>query len=480
MMQTPLAIPISAAFPADGWKICRNGNSKLSLIPAKSGNLRFPKYVPNSSDIVRSVKPNNIAYWLEEDLRKELDRVFDICHSCRLCFNLCPSFVDLFKFIDDKDGEVKELKKVELDHVTDHCYQCKLCFVKCPYTPPHAWDVDVPRLLMRDKAIRVKRKGVSMQDRFLGNPDRTGKLGCSMAPLANWANQNPATRKLMQETVGVHKDRNLPRFHKTTFEKWFHKRKDSLKSDSKVALFYTCFVNYNDPNQGIAAVQVLEKNGFEVVVPEQVCCGMPFLDGGDVPQAVDNMEKNVGSFRSAVEQGLPILTLGPTCSYVLKNEFFYFTQDPAAEKMGKMTKDICEFLVELKTRKQLNLDFKPIEPTTIAYQIPCHLKAQNMGYKSMELLRAIPKVRVQLIEHCSAMDGTWGMKKQFFQISLKVADKLFREVKTSEAQEVCTDCPLSAMQIEYGTGKKPVHPVEVLQRAYGFNGNEGTQQTEAP
>ena len=395
-------------------------------------------------------------------------RVWDICHGCRLCFNLCPSFGNLFKYIDEKDGEVKDLSRVELNHVTDLCYQCKLCYVKCPYTPPHQWEVDVPRLLMRDKAVRAKNEGISSQDRFFSNPDRTAKMGCKVASLSNWANQNPTMRKILEQTVGLHRDRNLPPFQSLTFEQWLRQRKNPLKSEKKVAFFYTCFINYNDRQQGIAAVDVLEKNGYEVVTPKQVCCGMPFIDSGDLEGATKNMEQNVRNFQQAIDAGLPIVAPGPTCSYVLKNEFAYLTQNPAAEKMGKQTKDLSEFLIELKSKNELNKDFKETPSMKIAYQIPCHLRAQNIGYKSMELLRTIPNIKVELVEHCSAMDGTWGMKKQFFELSLKQAKKVFREVDQATPDTVCTDCPLSALQIEYGTKKKPVHPVEVLHRAYGF------------
>ncbi|HEY7162034.1 MAG TPA: anaerobic glycerol-3-phosphate dehydrogenase subunit C [Acidobacteriota bacterium] len=412
------------------------------------------------------VNPKEPQYWDEQNLTKELHRVYDICHQCRLCFNLCPSFSELFHFIDEKDGEVKALSRVELNHVTDLCYQCKLCFVKCPYTPPHQWHVDFPRLLLRDKAVRVKKEGSKIEDRFLGDPDRNGKKGCSMAPLANWVNHNSLARKLMAATLGIHEQRNLPDFQPTTFEEWFRKRQQPLKSEKKVAFFHTCFVNYYAVNQGIAAVEVLEKNGFEVVVPKQVCCGMPFLDGGEIDKATKNMEENVRYFKPVIDSNLPILSVGPTCSYVLKNEFPYFTQHPAAQQMADQTKDICEFLVELKSKKELNTDFKNTPSIRIAYQIPCHLRAQNMGYKSMELLRLIPNVEIHLIEQCSAMDGTWGFKKENFELSLKVANKLFREVDQSASQEVCTDCPLSAVQIEYGTNKKPMHPVQVLHRAY--------------
>ena len=420
-----------------------------------------------------ALHPKNPQYWQEDDLRKELDRVYDICHGCRLCFNLCPSFLDLFKYIDQNDGDIKKLNKVELRNVTDLCYQCKLCFVKCPYTPPHEWDVDVPRLLLREKAVHVKREGATLQDRFLGDADRAGKIGCRMAPLSNWSNKNPIFRKIMEGVLGVHHSRNLPEFQNPTFEEWFQKRGKSPASNKKIAFFYTCFVNYHNVEQGIAAVEVLEKNGFEVLVPKQVCCGMPFLDGGEVEKAQSNMEENIQNFHEIVEAGIPIVSPGPTCSYVVKNEFAFFTQSKAGVRMAKQTKDVCEFLAELKHHKTLNTDFTHTPPIKIAYQIPCHLKAQNIGFKSMELLRAIPHVKVELMENCSAMDGTWGMKKQYFDLSLKVAGKLFKGIGRAEANEICTDCPLSALQIEYGTKQKPMHPIQILHRAYGFqNGNK--------
>lgn len=412
--------------------------------------------------------PIDPLFWNEGDLRKELDRINDICHGCRMCFNLCPSFPALFKYVDENEGEVAKLNAKQLAEVTDLCYQCKLCYVKCPYTPPHQYDLDFPRLMLREKAVRVKREGVSAQDKFLGDPDRTGKMGCSMAPLANLANSSPVFRVVMEKTVGVHRDRNLPQFQPIMFDEWFRKRPHPLRSDKKIAFFYTCFVNYHDPDQGVAAVEVLEKNGYEVIAPEQVCCGMPFLDGGEIDKAAGNMQKNMRSFKPYVEAGIPIASLGPTCSYVLKNEQSFITQDQQAVSMGKVTKDLCEFLIELKANHQLNTEFKNTEPTKIAYHIPCHLRAQNMGYKSMDLLRTIPNVNVELMEQCAAMDGTWGMKKQYFQLSLKVAGKLFREVKQAQPDQVCTDCPLSSLQMEYGTRKKPVHPVQVLHRAYGL------------
>ena len=381
---------------------------------------------------------------------------------------MCPSFPALFEHVDHHEGDVKRLNEEEIAEVTNLCYQCKICYVKCPYTPPHHWDMDFPRLLLREKAVRVKEHGASLQDRYLGDQDRAGKLGCHFAPIANLANKNSLFRKMRSWTVGIHEDRKLPDFAEVTFQEWFRNRTRPLQSPRKVALFHSCFVNYYSVQQGIAAVEVLEKNGFEVIVPEQVCCGMPFLDGGEVKKAMNNMKSNVKSFASCIEEQIPVISIGPTCTYVLKNEFPYFTGEASAEKMAALTKDICEFLMQLKNNGQMNTDFKVVRPQTITYQVPCHLRAQNIGYKSMDLLKTIPGVRVQLVEQCSAMDGTWGMKKQFYEISLRMAGKMLREVNESATDLVCTDCPLSAIQIEQGTGKIAVHPVEVLHRVYGL------------
>src|SRR5262245_29300001 len=202
----------------------------------------------------------------------------------------------MFKYINENDGEKTRLTNVELPNVTVLFYQCKLCFVNCPYSPPHDWDVDFPRLLLREKAVRVKSEGATFQERFLGDADRAGKIGCKMAPLSNWSNKNPIFRKVMERVLGVHHKRNLPEFQNPTFEQWFQKRGPSPASNKKIALFYTCFVNYNNVQLGIAAVEVLEKNGFEVLVPKQVCCGMPFLDSGEVQKATSNMEENIKNF----------------------------------------------------------------------------------------------------------------------------------------------------------------------------------------
>jgi Fe-S oxidoreductase len=231
-----------------------------------------------------------------------------------------------------------------------------------------------------------------------------------------------------------------------------------------VALFYTCYVNYNDPEVGKAAVEVLERNGLEVTCPEQRCCGMPFLDGGDIEAATEKARFNLRSLGAAVEDGFDIVVPGPTCSYMLKLEYPALLGEIAGA-LSSHTYDISEYLMKLHAQGALDTSFAG-SAGKVVYQVPCHLKAQSIGYKSRDLMQLIPGTTVEMVERCSGHDGTWGVKKEYFDLSMKVGQRLFEDVEQAQPALAVTDCPLAAMQIEQGTGVRPVHPVQVLQRAY--------------
>lgn len=419
-----------------------------------------------------SVKPQSADFWNEAALEKEWRRVFDICHGCRRCFHLCPSFDFLFAAIDrTKEESVEELTAADFQRVLDLCYQCKLCYNHCPYTPPHRWGIDYPRLMLRAKAVQVRRQGLPLSDRLLGNTDLVGRLGSLTAPMANLANRNRLNRSLVQGVMGIHKDRGLPIYHRQTFAGWFRKqasrRRNQPTGNGKVVLFYTCFVNYNQPDIGKAAVAVLEKNGITVQCPRQRCCGMPYLDGGDVKSATNNAAFNVNAMAEYVRMGYQIVVPGPTCSYMLKQEYPFLLDSDEARAVAEATYDICEYLMDLHRQGRLNTDF-PRSAGRIAYHLPCHLKAQNIGYKSADLLKLIPETTVELMERCAGIDGTWGLKRQHFALSLEVARPLLRNIEDAHPDIVVSDCPLAAMQIEQGTGVAPKHPLQVLRMAYGL------------
>ena len=417
-------------------------------------------------------------FWDEQDLGTKLRQVYDVCHGCRRCLNLCPSFNVLFERIDaSESGEVDGLAPGDYRRIEDLCYQCKLCYNHCPYTPPHRFDIDFPRLMLRAKAQRARKEGVPLSDRALADPDRNGRLAGLAAPVANWASRNRSCRVLMEKVVGIHRSFPLPQFVSTTFERWFARRYGARAmpdgaTRGRVALFYTCSVNYNTPSTGRAAVQVLLRSGQEVVCPKQVCCGMPALDGGDIPSFQKNAGENLKTLSEAVDAGYEIVSPGPTCSYVLKKDYPAMSGGPEADRVMGHTFDLGEYLSKLAREGTLDRSF--VAPQgRIAYHLPCHLKSQNIGFRSRDLLAMIPSTTVEMIDACSGVDGTWGMKKEYHDLALNVAKPLLEAVRRASPDRVATDCPLASLQIGRGTGTTPVHPVEILRDAYGLSDPEG-------
>jgi Fe-S oxidoreductase len=311
----------------------------------------------------------------------------------------------------------------------------------------------------------------------------------------NWLNELAVHRAFMQAIAGIHKDRNLPKFHRQTFSAWFRSRAvhgvaagagaagvamgvgagasaagvptGRVPAAKKVALFATCTVDYNDPATGRAAVRVLEQNGVDVSLPPQRCCGMPYLDGGAVDEAKALIAENAKSLAAAVREGREIVVPGPTCSYMLKQEYPWLDGGEDAKLVAAHTQDLFEYLARLHADGQLDTKFvKAVGAVT--YHVPCHLRAQNIGVKSADVLRLIPGASVNVVEKCSAVDGTWGFKKEYYELSLKVAKPLFDAVASAGAPVTATDCPLAALQIEQGTGRPAKHPIRVLAEAYGL------------
>ena len=406
-------------------------------------------------------------------LDRELTRVFDVCHGCRMCFNYCPSFPALFDAVDEHEvrgeGEVDALTRNEKWKVVDLCYQCKLCYVKCPYTPPHPFNVDFPRLMLRAKASRARREGVTRQDAILGDPDRTAKRATGRAaPLVNWANGRPWIRAVIERLTGIHRNRVLPPFARETFETWLARtQRGKAKGERTVALFETCAINYNYPHIGAAAVQVLAHLGFDVVRPPQRCCGMPALDGGDLDAATAAARANVESLLPFVEAGLPVVVLGPTCGYTAKQEWPALVGTDAAMRVASHLQDVGAFLAREHGAGRLRRDFRRPQGK-LAYHVPCHLRAQNIGAPFTALLGLIPDTSVEPIEKCSAFDGTWGMKAEYYDLSRKWAKKLTRALDESGAARIVSDCPLAGLNVTEELGVTPVHPVEVLRDAYGL------------
>lgn len=415
------------------------------------------------------VEHDRPEYWDADALDREQRRQFEVCHGCRLCHNLCPAFPQLFTYIDDEaDGDTERLTRAQLRHVDALCYECKLCFIVCPYTPPHEFAIDIPRLVLRARAVEARGRPVGLGPRLLSDPDLVGPLGVATAPLANAANQNPLARQVLERTLGIHRDALLPRFAGQTFASWLARRRPpaAAGANGKVALFYTCMVNYYHPEIGVAAVRTLERSGVEVVCPPQHCCGMPALDEGRLEAALGFMRRNVEALAAAVRAGYEVVVPEPTCGMMLRKEYIDYLPGEDTQLVASHTFDLAEYLVRLDRDGKLRKDFA-YAPGKIAYHMPCHLKYQAIGRRSVELLRLIPGAEVEVIDRgCSGHDGTWGMKKEFHELSLKVGARLFEGIRSAQANVVATDCSLAGLQIQEGTGLRAVHPIEVLWACY--------------
>jgi glycerol-3-phosphate dehydrogenase subunit C len=422
--------------------------------------------------------PNDERYWDARDLEKEMRRTFEICHGCRMCVGYCGTFPDVFSRIDrdiEKHGATgAELLDAEgFARATELCWQCKLCYIKCPYTVDegHDWQLDVPRLLSREKAQRARRNGVTLQDKVLGEPQLLGQLTAGpMARVANFVNANSLVRKAMGKVAGIAPEFPLPPFGEKSFAAWLaqHEPLPGAGTRGTVALFATCLGDYNFPRIAASAVRVLEKNGWSVVRPEQTCCGMPNLDGGDIAAAQAKIRTNVASLSAAVAQGQRVVTLQPTCSYMIRKEWPELVQGEDVRSVASAALDVMELLEQQRRDKTLARDFER-GLGRVAYHAACHLRAQKIGFPASRIMSLLPDTEVEIVEQCSAVDGTWGMKAQHYEMGKRYAQKLVRNLDQQGAQVVVTDCALSGQRILAETGRAPVHPIEALAEAYGVN-----------
>jgi Fe-S oxidoreductase len=424
--------------------------------------------------VTTTYHPDHPAYFDEGDLRQELTRVYDLCHGC-------PSYPTMFNLIDAKDGDVPALTSTEQDQVVDECYQCKLCYVKCPYIPPHEWQLDFPRLMLRAEAVR-NQTTATRKDKFttqaLGRTDLLGKLGTATAPLTNAMIGTPGStvRKMMDKTVGLAAERVLPPYAKVRFSTWFKKRSKrgspslGRAQQGRVAVFPTCLVEYQNPEVGQDLVKVYERNGVNCDLAGGVgCCGAPWLHSGEFGPFRKQAARNVAALARQVRAGRDVVVPQPTCGYVLKRDYPDYLDSEDARLVAEHTYDAAEYLWRLHKGKGTALDteFTGEVPATTAYHVPCHLQAQNIGLRSRDLIK-LTGTQVTTIQKCSGIDGMWGLRSDNYDLARKVAAPLRDAIDRADAEVVVGDCHLANGAIYQETGRVPRHPLQALARAYGI------------
>ena len=422
----------------------------------------------------------NPEFYNQDKLFAELERVFDICHGCRRCVSLCQSFPTLFDLVDESDTfEVDGVAKSDYWKVVDQCYLCDLCFLtKCPYVPPHEWDLDFPHLMLQAKAVKFKQEGASLRDKTLTSTDMLGKFAGFpiVAGVVNAMNNNSAFRGVLESSFGVHKDAVLPKFH----SKSLRSRIDNDSGEGaeaagpttgKVALFATCYGNKNDPQSGEDLVAVLRHNGIPVrTADKEQCCGMPKLELGDLESVAKAKDVNIPALAQLVDQGWDIIAPVPSCVLMFKQELpLMFPDDPDVAKVRDAMYDPFEYLMLRHKYAKLKTDFKG-NLGKVAYHAACHQRVQRIGPKTREFLELIPGTEVETIERCSGHDGTYAVKKEFHELSMKIARPVVNRVKQAEPAHYSSDCAMAGHQIAngLGDGSEPKHPITLVRMAYGI------------
>jgi glycerol-3-phosphate dehydrogenase subunit C len=434
-----------------------------------------------------SYDPSDARYWDSAALDGEIRRAFEICHGCRMCFKYCDSFPRLFELIDRRhDGDVLGLDTGEVAHVMDACFQCKLCEVQCPYTPRdgHEFQLDFPKLVHRYRGVLQRGKRRTLRQRVLNDPDGAARLARLSLGFANVANRSKPLRVLMEKTVGIHREKKLPEFASQPFDAWAAES-GFIRPEpgGEAVLFQTCFVQHNDTQIGKDALYVLKRNGVDVrVVKGLVCCGMPAWEHGDLEALRQQAHRDLALLMPYVERGAKVLVVNPTCSMMMRREWPHLLEGEdrvRAERLAPAVMDVSEFIWSIRNEPRFDASFKSAPPGgKVAYHAPCHLRAQGVGFKGRDLVRKIPGVTVAAtVMECCGHDGTFAMTVEGFEPSQRIGAKAFQGMKAAEAEVWTTDCPLAAMQFEQHAGKKPLHPVSLLARAYrgeGFDGEGGT------
>ncbi len=423
----------------------------------------------------------NPAFWDESALEKEMERVFDLCHGCRRCVSLCQSFPTLFDLVDESTTmEVDGVAKADYAKVVDQCYLCDLCYqTKCPYIPPHEWNIDFPHLMLRAKAVHFKAHGAPMSAKLLSSTTTVGSLASIpvVVEAVNWGNRQPALRGVMEKTLGVHRDAQVPAYHSPTALKKL-KQDDSGEgavaagpTRGKVAIFVTCYGNHNHPQMVEDLVAVLRHNDIPVkLIRQNQCCGMPKLELGDLDSVDDYKQRNMPPMSAAVNDGWDIIAPIPSCVLMFKQELpLMYPDDAQVQAIRRAIFDPFEYLMHRQTAGLLKNDFKN-ELGKVAWQAACHQRVQNIGPKTRQVLELVPGTQVTTIERCSGHDGTYGVKKATYENARKIAKPVENRVKQAGAQHFTSDCVMAGAHIAHGLndGTTAEHPVTLLRKAYGI------------
>ena len=441
----------------------------------KEGSLSAP-----TRDIVDWKNPE---YLNEEALDAEMRRQFEVCHSCRRCFNLCESFPTLFDLIDEsKNEDLESVDSKEFSKVVDKCTLCDMCFMtKCPYVPPHEFNIDFPHLMLRYRTLQKTKGQLNKIPQELAKIDRNAKIAGIAPTIANWGSdkKNLITRKPLQTLTGIDQNAELPKFEKKTY---IQKSKDITKDINKnapafgrkVAIYSTCYVNYNNTSVGIAAEKVLLHNGVEVKPVYPGCCGMPYLEQAQHEKVVKQSELVSNELCKLIDDGYDIVTLTASCGLMLKFEWPLLNpENEKIKKLSKHTFDIDQYISDISKKEGLTKGLSQVDGGITVHN-SCHARAQNMGNKALEMLKNLPETKVDVVERCAGHGGTFGVMKDTRKAAVKYGRTTARQIKNKKTKYVVSECPLASKHLDGLLNENTeeeiisMHPIEILSKSYNL------------
>ena len=393
----------------------------------------------------------------------------DVCIRCATCMAVCPVSRVTPKFPGPKQAGpgVERFRRPgdpSVDDWIDLCIGCHLCDMVC------SSGVNISELNLIAKAKYLDEKGRPFRDWLLTHSYLYGWLGSLFSPIINLLLKSSVIKRMVEAILRIDRRRELPGYESSTFRQWFkeHRSKSHKKvvsTRNRVAYFYGCYTNTNEVDVGKATVQVLEANGFEVILPPQRCCGIPMLGNGDFNGAKKMARYNVPSLLNTIHSGLEIIFSSTSCGHMIKHEYSHLLSIPGAEEVAQHIFDIFEFLRNLKESNDLNTNFKGLS-LKAAYFAPCHLRTLGIGLPALEILRLIPGLKIDNIEaDCCGMGGIFGFKRENYEISQEIGRDLSEAIDRLKPEIILSDCEGCRMQIRHLTGLTVLHPIQILRDA---------------
>jgi Fe-S oxidoreductase len=319
---------------------------------------------------------------------------------------------------------------------------------------------------------------------MLTSTDALGKLATIpvVVEAVNRANRTPIVRRMLQSVLGVAEEAWLPPYASQRFRsnvppslQW--PVRDGRRTPGKVAIFSTCYVNYNEPSIGHDLVKLLTH--FQVpytLVESEVCCGMPKLEIGDLESVETLMRQNVPVLAPLARDGYAILTPVPSCTLMFKQELpLLFPENADVEAVSNAMFDPFEYFVLRERDGLLDKSFAR-SLGNVSYHIPCHSRVQNIGQRTREALEWVPDTKVTTVERCAGHDGTFGVKREFYADSMKIGKPVFARMHDAEPDFISSDCPIAGRRIEQGITQahgaqraRKAHPLTLLCMACGLD-----------